>query len=142
MSSLSQIAERLQSAFGPTRGVVGLVDELLSLCPEQGLQFEWRANQCRVGSLGSQPHELIEVSLTKSAFRAVLARIAALCNETAANSVSPYGGTGQVSVCTATPAFLGVAFINTPDEQRLELKPLAKANGVPAEQITLVNHYQ
>ena len=52
---------------------MGLVDDLLRLCPEQGLQFEWGANQCRVRSLDSEPHELIEVSLTKSVFRAMRA---------------------------------------------------------------------
>jgi hypothetical protein len=142
MNVLSQIPAQLQRVFEPTRGVVGLVDELLSLCPEQGLQFEWRANQCRVGSLDSQPDELIDVSLTRSAFRAMLARIAALCNETVPNSVSPYGGKGEISACTETPTMLGVALINTPDEQRLELRPLAGDNGDPTDHIALLNRHQ
>jgi hypothetical protein len=125
MNNLSPFPERLQRAFEPTqRGVVGLVDDLLSLGREQGLQVDWQANRCRVRPLGAQPQESIEIQLPKSVFRAILARMAALCNERIPNSVSPYGGEGELSVCTNPPMVFRVSFINTSGEQALEVRRL------------------
>jgi class 3 adenylate cyclase len=115
--------ERLQKAFDPTaRGVVGVVDELLGLCREQGLQFDWHANRCRVRPLGGEPQEPIEVPLQKTVFRAILARMAALCNERAPNSTSPYGGNGECTVGANPATVFRVTFTNTPGEQRLEVR--------------------
>ncbi len=123
MNHASPFPERLQRAFEPDRrGVVGLVDDLLSLCREQGLQLDWQANRCRVRPLGAQPQESTEVPLPKSVFRAILARMAVLCNERIPDSVSPYGGEGELSICTNPPTVFRVAFINTPGEQRLEVR--------------------
>jgi hypothetical protein len=123
-TSLSQ--EHLQRTFEPgRRGVVGLVDDLLSLCREQGLQLDWQADRCRVRPLGARPQESTEVALPKSVFRAILARMAALCNERVPDSVSPYGGEGELSVGTSPPTIFRVAFTNTPGEQRLEVRRLA-----------------
>ena len=122
MSHRSLLPERLQRAFTPTSGgVLGIVDALLELCRERGLQLDWHPNQCRVRPLGTEPQEAIEISVPKSAFRAILARVAALCNERTPNSVSPYGGEGELSIGTNPPTVLRVAFTNTPDEQRLEV---------------------
>jgi hypothetical protein len=126
MNNLSPFSERLQSAFEPNRGgVVGLVDDLLSLCREQGLQLDWQANRCRVGPLGSQSQEWTEIPLPKSVFRAILARMAALCNQRVPNSVSPYGGEGELTVCTDPPTVFRVTFTNTPGEQRVEVRRVA-----------------
>jgi hypothetical protein len=123
MSNLALFPEQLQRVFRPTgRGVVGIVDELLVLCRDEGLQFDWQAGQCRVRPLGAEPAESTEVPLPKSAFRAILARVAALCNERTPGSVSPYGGEGELLVGTDSPAVFRVAFTNTPDEQRLEVR--------------------
>jgi hypothetical protein len=125
MNNRSPFPERFQRAFEPTqRSVVGLVDDLLSLCQEQGLQLDWQANRCRVRPLGAQPQESTEIPLPKSVFRAILARMAALCNERIPDSVSPYGGEGELSVCNDPPTVFRVAFINTPGEQRLEVRRL------------------
>ena len=105
-----------------TRDVVGLVDELLGLCREHGLQLDWQANKCRVSRHGAGPQEAIEIPLPKSVFRAVLARIAVLCNERTPNSDSPYGGEGELSIGTNPPTVFRVAFTNTPGEQRLEVR--------------------
>jgi hypothetical protein len=116
--------------FAPNpRGVVGVVDELLAACRGQTLQLEWRDGVCRARAAGGGG-EATELPLPKSAFRAVLARLAALCNERVAESVSPYGGQGEVA--TGAGAFR-VAFTNAPGEQRLELKHLAgvAGNAVP-----------
>ena len=126
MTKLSTFPERLQKAFDPTRrGVVGLVDDLLGLCRECGLTLDWQANKCRVHPLGTEQPGSIEIPLPKSVFRAILARVAALCNERIPNSVSPYGGDGELSFGTNPPTFFRVAFTNTPGEQRLEVRRLA-----------------
>jgi hypothetical protein len=123
MRNLVLLPAQLQKAFRPgARGVVGVVDELLELCRDEGLQFDWQASQCRARPLGADAAESTEVPLPKSAFRAVLARMAALCNEWAPGSVSPYGGEGELLIGTDSPAVFRVAFTNTPDEQRLEVR--------------------
>lgn len=123
MNQASLFPDRIRKAFEPTkRGFVGLVENLLDLCREQGLQFDWRADRCLVRSLGAEPRESAEIPLPKSVFRAILARLAVLCNERAPNSVSPYGGEGEVSVDTSPPTVFRVAFTNTPEEQGLEVR--------------------
>jgi hypothetical protein len=124
MNTPPTFAERLQRAFtNPTRGVLGLVDELLAVSREQNLQLAWKEGHCRVGFSGPAggPPSWIEVPIRKSVVRAALARVAVLCNERNPNSVSPYGGQGEVSVGTDPATVLRVAFANTPDEQTLEL---------------------
>ena len=109
----------------PANGVLGLVDELLALCPEQGLRLEWRTDHCCVllPSENGQDTSL-PVSIRKSVLRAILARFAALCNARSPNSVSPYGGEGILSANDPAKGFR-VAFVNTPALQMLELLPEA-----------------
>jgi hypothetical protein len=73
----------------PTRGVLGLVDELLAACWNNELQLDWQADHCRVRLVKDGPEDVFEVPLRKSVFRAALARIGVLCNERKPNSVSP-----------------------------------------------------
>ena len=128
MNKLSSFPE-LKGAFEPTeRGVVGPVDNLLGLCQEHALQLDWQANRCRVRPLGAEPRDSTEIPLTKSVFRALLARMAVLCNERNPGSVSPYGGEGEVWVGTSPPSVFRVAFTNTPGEQALVVRRLADAN--------------
>jgi hypothetical protein len=123
MSTLTPFSERLQKAFDPTRrDVISLVDELLSLCQEQGMLLDWQANQCRVRRVGEGPQAATEIPLPKSVFRAILARLAALCNEHVPNSVSPYGGKGELALRTNPPTVFRVTFTNTPSEQRFEIR--------------------
>jgi hypothetical protein len=124
MNTTSQFAE-LRNAFEhPTRGVVGLVDDLLRLCDEQGLHLHWQGDRCHVGSVGGGHDEVFDKPLRKSVFRALVARVAALCNERSPNSVSPYRGQGELSMDTAPPTIFMVRFVNTTDEQKLELIPM------------------
>jgi hypothetical protein len=126
MNDVSPFEERLESMFEPTRrGVLGLVDDLLGLCREQGLQLDWQAGRCRVRPIGAEPQESIEIPLSKSVFRAMVARMAALCNERAPNSVSPYGGEGELALGTNPPTVLRVVFTNTPGEQTVEVRRMA-----------------
>src|SRR5271157_18049 len=121
-SSLQQLHHALAT---PTRDVVGLVDEVLALCQEHGLQLDWQEGGCHIRSSGGEPEGTIDVPLRKSVFRAILARVAVLCNERSPNSVSPYGGQGEVSVGANPAMTFRVEFANTPDEQRLYCESVA-----------------
>lgn len=113
--------ERVRLAFVPTpRAVLGLVDDLLELGREQSLSLTFRDGTCFVTPVGDASNA-VEVPLPKSVFRAVLARVAALCNEQRPNSVSLSGGTGEVRVGTDSRTTLRVAFTNTPGDQRLQV---------------------
>ncbi len=131
MSTASPFSGVFQRALAlPANGVIGLVDDLLSMCRHHELQLDWQANRCRVSSFGGDGEESIDVPLRKSVFRAILARLAVLCNERIPDSVSPYGGVGELSVGPNPGTVFRVTFVNTPDEQRLELKSvLPTANG-------------
>jgi hypothetical protein len=113
--------ERVRLSFVPTpRAVLGLVDDLLELGREQPLSLTFRDGTCFVTPVGDASNA-VEVPLPKSVFRAVLARVAALCNEQRPNSVSLSGGTGEVRVGTDSRTTLRVAFTNTPGDQRLQV---------------------
>lgn len=121
IQTTASFAERVRLAFSPTpRAILGLVDDLLELCREQPLSLIFRDGNCVVRTAGDVNHS-VEVPLPRSAFRAVLARVAVLCNEQRPNSVSPYGGTGEVCIGNDSRTTLRVVFTNTPEEQRLEV---------------------
>src|SRR5689334_4493146 len=131
MSTASSFSGLLRPVLAhPTRGVVGLVDDLLATCREHGLELDWQAGRCRVRPRGGDWEEWVDVPLRKSVFRAVLARLAALCNERVPNSVSPYGGRGQFSTAADPATVFTIAFTNTTAEQRLELA--AEAGPAPS----------
>ena len=122
MNTPSPFLHRIRQVFRPPqRGVVGLVDNLLGLCQEQEFQLDWLNGQCRICAIGSGPEESIEVPLPKSVFRAVLARLAALCSERNRGSVSPYDGEGELTVGVGPATVFRVAFTNTPDAQGVRL---------------------
>ncbi|MBI3466576.1 MAG: hypothetical protein HY000_26480 [Planctomycetes bacterium] len=125
MSTTSELSERLQNVLEhASHGVVGLVDDLLSLCPKKGLRLDWYADRCRIRCLTDNSEELLELPLRKSVFRAILARVGALCNERGPSSVSPYGGEGELLIGADQAALVKVTFVNTMDEQELELRPV------------------
>jgi hypothetical protein len=123
MSTTSPFAEEIGRILAqPTRGIVGLLDDLLVACREHDLQLDWQAGHCRVHPFGGNGEKLLDVPLGKSVFRAILARVAVLCNERNPNSVSPYGGQGELVVGANPPAVYRVRVVNTPAEQKLELR--------------------
>lgn len=129
MNATAPFVELLRNAIErPEHGVVGLVDELLEQCAKHRLQIEWNACHCRVRQVGSEWEELLESPLRKSAFRAVIARIASLCNDRKSGSVSPYGGKGEIWISGERPTVLAVGFTNTPSEQHLELSPVLNSS--------------
>jgi hypothetical protein len=122
MNTTAQLSSIIRGVLTqPTGGIVGLVDDLLLVCLERGLQLEWQADRCRFRSFGGNWEVLADVALPKSVFRAIIARVATLCNERTPNSVSPYGGQGALSVGENLGATFHVIFVNTPAIQKLEL---------------------
>jgi len=122
MNTTAQLSGILRSVLTqPTGGIVGLVDDLLVVCLEHGLQLEWQADRCRFRPFGGDWEELTDVTLRKSVFRAILARLATLCNERTPNSVSPYEGKGELSAGENPGGVFRVTFVNTPAAQKLEL---------------------
>jgi hypothetical protein len=122
MTDASQFPRLIRRAFEPgERGVAGLVDDLLGSCGERGLRLDWQDDLCRVHLLGVEPNDVADIPLGKSVFRAMLARIAALCNERVPDSVSAYGGEGELSIPTDRLAVFHVEFANTPGEQWMEV---------------------
>lgn len=122
-------AARIHGVFEPMpRGVVGLVDDLLELCREHQLRISFQDNHCYVRSLDSVAQDALAVPLPKSVCRAVLARIAVLCNEHTPGSATPYRGEGKIPVPApipengSPPSTCCVEFTNTPSDQRLELR--------------------
>jgi hypothetical protein len=119
--TLDPALEPVVRAFAsPTRGVVGVVDDLLAGCPDDGLRLVWADGVCRISRPAVAAEEATAITIPRSVFRAILARVAALCNEAAAGSVSPYGGRG-------TFAGFRAGFANTPSDQWLDLSRLAVA---------------
>jgi hypothetical protein len=130
MNHAAPFSERLTKAFEPTpRGVVGLVDDLLGFCRDRQLRLSFQDGHCSVRPLGTNGDESIDIPLPKSVFRAVLARVAALCNERSPNAVTPYRGESELSLPSDPPANFRVAFTNTQGEQRLEVSFLKSSAG-------------
>jgi hypothetical protein len=135
MSTTAQLSEILRGVLmQPVGGIVGLVDDLLVVCLEHGLHLEWQADRCRFRPLGGDWEELTDVALRPSVFRALLARVAALCNERTPNSVSPYGGQGVLLVGDNPGLGCRVTLVNTLAVRRLELLALAVGSADPAQQ--------
>lgn len=122
MITTSQASDEIRRILqNPTGGFIGLVDDLLTLCVARGLQIDWQPDRCRVRVGESDWEEVSDVSLRKSVFRTIVARVAALCNEFAADSVSPYGGTGRFVLRSHPGVVVRVDFVNTLDAQELRI---------------------
>ncbi len=120
MSGQVSTHERFIASFRPAEGgVVGVTDHLLHDCGS-GAVIEFREGRCmRRPFDGSEP---AEVPLPKSAFRLVLARVAAMCHEASPDYGTPYKGSGLVRTGGVPSGTFRVTFLNTPDEQRLEVR--------------------
>ena len=117
---------------GEPRPVVDLVEELLPAFQAQAMRLEWEDGTCRMTCLPvDETNVFSAVPFPRSAFRAILARIAVLCNEYQPNSVSPYGGDGVI-VCESNYVSFGreskhfaVSFSNNNQEGCfLEISPV------------------
>jgi|SRR6516162_547466 hypothetical protein len=127
MNKVSQISETLSRIIhDPTGGVVHLVDNLLAVCRDEGLCVEWQNKHLSARSIDRNWSESLKVSIPDSVFRAILARVAVLCNAQKPGSVTPYGGTTDLVLDSDSQTALSVAFVNTASEQRLDLGPRDK----------------
>ena len=130
MNHDSRFQDRVLEVFQPTpRGVVGLVEDLIELSRGHGLRLDFRDDHCHVRPFEASPQGSIDLPVPKSVIRAVIARVAAFCNEGAPGAVSPYHGVGELSARTDPPATFRVAFTNTPAVQRLEVNPVRGVTG-------------
>jgi hypothetical protein len=119
MNSISSVSTAIQQIIlQPAHGIVGLVDDLLAACADHRLQLEWQGSSCRLTSVESDWTDVIELPVRKSVFRAILARVAALCNEQRPDTVSPYGREADMMI-GSSGAVLRAAFVNTVAEQTL-----------------------
>jgi hypothetical protein len=100
-----------------------LVDDLVAACSENNIQLLWRDGRCRISSCGDEWEETIDLPVRRSVFRAILARVATLCNIQQPASVSPYGGTADLAGSESAAGLLSATFVNTPAEQMLSLAP-------------------
>jgi hypothetical protein len=106
----------------PTRAFVGVVDDVLNLCHANNLQIDWCMETCRVQRLGVESADTLNVPLRKSVFRAILARVATLCDEQAPGSFAPFGGQGELKMGAGT--ILRLSWMNTLGEQKLTVIPI------------------
>ncbi len=119
MNMVFSPSEAIRVVFAqPARDLAGMVDDLLAVCSEHDLELDWRADCFRVRSRTEDWRDVGDQPLRRSAFRGLLARLAALCNERLPGSCSPYGGEGEIAVGGAV---FRLVFTNTPAEQRLQL---------------------
>ena len=129
MTSTSHVSDVFWRILAqPTQGVAGLVDDLLKACREHNLQLDWQGNRCCLRSLKGEWEDSINVPLRKSVFRAILARVATLCNEQTPDSVSPYGGQAELLVGLPRATLMRVTFANTLAEQKLQISPTPTAS--------------
>jgi hypothetical protein len=125
MNTTSEFADTIRNLLRhPAGGVVGLVDELVTLAADQGLEIDWQLDHLRFRRPAGEWEEIADGLPGKSVLRATLARIAAVCNGSRPNSVSPYGGTAVLGTRTSTSAALTASFVNTAAEQWLRLEPV------------------
>ena len=124
MSATSSLADILQPAFDSRENLVEFVDLLLRLCAENELHLKMQpdASLLRSSKQGLSEH-VFKNPFSKSRFRAVLARIAALCNQ-GTQGLSPYRGMASVRITSDRLKSIRVSFANTPDEQFLEIEPI------------------
>jgi hypothetical protein len=124
MSTTSTFSTTIQQIIlNPSRGVVGLVDDLLGACCGHNIQLAWQDGQCRLSSSDGEWEDTIDLPIRRSVFRAILARVATLCNIQLADSVSPYGGTADLTVGYTPTGMLTVTIVNTPAEHGMRIAP-------------------
>ena len=122
----------LGAVVGSAKSVLELVNALIGHVPyKRDIELFWREGRCHIGYLEVDATHYVVVPMPKSVVRAVLARIAVLCAESSSNSVSPYGGRGEIQLDGRDSKSRRAEFINTPERQSLILgavRPTATAN--------------
>jgi hypothetical protein len=106
-------------------GVLGLVDDILDRLVQNRMRLHWiRSGVTEVSLDGGEPRTF-EFAFRNSIARAVIARIAVLCDdEIKRDPIYPYRGVGSFTDPRWPQVRFDVNFSNTPAEQRLELTPV------------------
>jgi len=107
------------------RGILGLVDDMLEHIVRNRLRLHWvRGGVTEIPLEAGEPR-IYEFGFRNSAARAVIARLAVLCDdETKRDPIYPYRGVGDFTDPRWPNVRFHVEFNNTPAEQRLELTPV------------------
>ena len=127
MTIPEQPRDRLRQSFSsPADGVPALVDEILAVAAANSLHLTWVEGMSVIRLVQEREATPLTVAVPRSVIRAVLARIATLCNEHEPGQVSPHRGLGllsapQSATLPAGPTLLIAEFVNTPDKQSLSL---------------------
>ena len=130
---MQSMIRRLRTILGyPGDGIVVLVDSILASCADYRVEAEFREDFIRGQLLGCDVEFKFGVSIPKSVLRAIIARVAVLCNEQSPNAVSPYGGEGEMTVSAKPGALLKAVFVNTTVQQHLTLTTLRTAIQIPS----------
>jgi hypothetical protein len=97
-------------------GVAQVADDLLLASRHHVVEMEWSDNRPKLRIDAADWSDLSDIGLKKSIFRAIVARIAILCNEQSNSAaMSPYGGNGELMVCGDLPTTVRVTLSNTPN---------------------------
>lgn len=136
MNATQQLTESFQAALRTTGGLVEVVDAVLRVCHQERLHIRWHPDCCQISSLSGSLEDEIAKPLPISQFRAVLARIAAICNEHLPGCVTPYGGHAYLPLESDRKMLVRVIFANTADEQLLDIRPARRSNGSRIKRIS------
>lgn len=125
LNIIKTLTELLNAGANSELDVVKFSDEFMQLCAIHELHLRLEPSQCVVESCGGKESiDMIENSMRRSQFRAVLARIAAICSEGSNSIMTPYGGDWEVSYGGDQNRRIRVSIQNTPDAQFVELEAL------------------
>ncbi len=116
-------------SFTPREGgILDLVDDMLARCVNDQVRIVWCPGVVTEYPLSGTSPTSFEVTLRNSAFRAVMARMAVLCERPDSEPVSPYGGRGEFTDRRWPRVRFSLQFTNTADDQRLELTPIIESD--------------
>lgn len=146
----SEFETAMRDSFSPAQGgIVEMVDHFLAASHGLEVSLEFRDNVCQVTRVVQMPQvklpdftmylsnpqwnqqrssparlkiaaETLQIPVPAAVVRSMLSRIAVLCNRTVPDSVSLYGGTGDVEVVVDKhPMRFHVQFTNTVSDKKL-----------------------
>jgi hypothetical protein len=112
----------------PENGLVGFVDEVLEFCRSGPFRFYWKPQLVTVENLSDGVRETYPVTIRNSVMRAVVARLATLASRGRKEAINPYGGHGEIRDEQHPEVYFQIDFMNTEDEQHLEVVPVQSTN--------------
>ena len=125
MNTTKTLTELLNAGANCEVDVVKFTHELMQLCTKHELRLRLEPSQCVVESIGGKESiDVIENPMRRSQFRAVLARIVAICSECSNRIMTPYGGDWEISYGGDQNRRIRVSVQNTPNAQFVELEAL------------------